>query len=451
MSERSAIGLSHQGPALEWGKLHCLGKISGMDMMGLPLEPPLSHYRTVYTLPLTTISMNKGTGVVTSVPSDAPDDYIALKEMKEKPLWREKFNITEEMVKDFESQPIIGRILSCTACFLSIYLSSFLPSCLSFFLFLLDIPGYGVMSAAKLCEERGVLSSKDREKLKEIKDEVYLKGFYEGILLVGPYAGGKVCDVKNLVKNELCEKGEGIIYYEPESLVISRTGDECIVALTDQWYLTYGDSDWKDKIKQHISSSTTFNSYNPGIKDALDGALDWLKEWACSREFGLGTKLPWDEKWVIDSLSDSTVYMAYYTLAHIWHGSGDLTGKDCGMNSALFNDEVFSYIFLGKEISSEIEKKFPEGFLTNARKEFTYWYPMDLRVSAKDLIPNHLTMALYNHAEIWKDSPYLWPKGIYCKTSSLFVIVVLILFFFMFFGVSLCFFLVSAFYLLLLC
>lgn len=25
---------------------------------------------------------------------------------------------------------------------------------------------------------------------------------------------------------------------------------------------------------------------------------------------------------------------------------------------------------------------------------------MDLRVSAKDLIPNHLTMALYNHTEV---------------------------------------------------
>ena len=40
---------------------------------------------------------------------------------------------------------------------------------------------------------------------------------------------------------------------------------------------------------------------------------------------------------------------------------------------------------------------------------------MDLRVSAKDLIPNHLTMCLYNHAEVWKDQPQLWPRGIYCN------------------------------------
>ena len=30
---------------------------------------------------------------------------------------------------------------------------------------------------------------------------------------------------------------------------------------------------------------------------------------------------------------------------------------------------------------------------------------MDLRVSGKDLIGNHLTMSLYNHAAIWHDQP----------------------------------------------
>ena len=35
------------------------------------------------------------------------------------------------------------------------------------------------------------------------------------------------------------------------------------------------------------------------------------------------------------------------------------------------------------------------------RREFTYWYPLDLRVSGKDLVPNHLTYFLYNHVAIW--------------------------------------------------
>ena len=40
----------------------------------------------------------------------------------------------------------------------------------------------------------------------------------------------------------------------------------------------------------------------------------WLQQWACSRSFGLGTRLPWDPQYLIESLSDSTIYMAYYTV-----------------------------------------------------------------------------------------------------------------------------------------
>jgi hypothetical protein len=43
----------------------------------------------------------------------------------------------------------------------------------------------------------------------------------------------------------------------------------------------------------------------------------WLKWWACSRSFGLGTRVPWDEQFLIESLSDSTIYMAYYSVAHL--------------------------------------------------------------------------------------------------------------------------------------
>ena len=79
--------------------------------MGLPLKAPLTSYDIVYTLPMLTIKEDKGkvplcplflplegrfddlpsvyccqigTGVVTSVPSDAPDDYAALRDVKKK-------------------------------------------------------------------------------------------------------------------------------------------------------------------------------------------------------------------------------------------------------------------------------------------------------------------------------------------------------------------------------
>jgi len=42
--------------------------------------------------------------------------------------------------------------------------------------------------------------------------------------------------------------------------------------------------------------------------------IDWLKEKACARKAGLGTPLPWTG---LDHriASDSTIYMAFYTIA----------------------------------------------------------------------------------------------------------------------------------------
>mmetsp|Transcript_15672 Transcript_15672/g.21502 ORF Transcript_15672/g.21502 Transcript_15672/m.21502 type:complete len:914 (+) Transcript_15672:2-2743(+) len=392
VSERAAIGMAHQDMAIEWGKVRCLVTISGSELLGLPLKAPNSVYEKVYTLPLLTISMSKGTGVVTSVPSDAPDDFVALQELKDKPLWREKFGLTAEMVEPFAVVPII------------------------------DIPGYGNMSAVTMCERLDIKSSKDAIKLKAAKDEVYSKGYYGGVMIVGECAGMKVCDAKPIIRKILMDRGDAVSYFEPESTVTSRSGDECVVALTDQWYLSYGEAEWQKVVLDHIHNTTAFNGYNASVMDSFEKAIDWLKEWACSREFGLGTQLPWDRKWVIDSLSDSTVYMAYYTIAHLLHGSPEnLSGvseqstNPLGIKPEDLTDEVFDYIFLKQALPDGSSSSIPLDTLDRLRKEFEYWYPMDLRVSAKDLIPNHLTMCLYNHTEIWKDRPELWPRGIYCN------------------------------------
>lgn len=108
MSDRAAKGMAHQDYTSEFGKIHCHVHVKGHDLLGLPVHAPNSAYARVYTLPLLSISMGKGTGVVTSVPSDAPDDFAALRELKDKPLFREKFNLTAEMVEPFDVVPIIG-------------------------------------------------------------------------------------------------------------------------------------------------------------------------------------------------------------------------------------------------------------------------------------------------------------------------------------------------------
>lgn len=389
ISHRAARGFACQdllkGP---WGSTSeaCHGEVTGSDLLGMPISAPRSPYERIYTLPLLTISMGKGTGVVTSVPSDAPDDYVALKELQDKPLWREKWGISEDMVMPFD---VVG---------------------------IIDIEGHGDMMAKKMCDELKIKSSKEADKLRLVKDETYKKGFYEGVMKVGPYTGMKVCDAKPLERADMIKQGDAFSYHEPEKLVMSRSGDECVVALLDQWFLEYGEENWMEAVSKHLHSDK-FQAYNSRIMQEFEKVVAWLKEWACCRQMGLGTLLPWDKQFVIESLSDSTIYMAYYTIAHILQGkSKDLSGKgewEGRIDPEKLSDAVFDYIFL--------QRPYPEGCgipeekLLEMRSEFEYWYPMDLRVSAKDLIPNHLTMCLYNHLEIWKDRPEMWPKGVYCN------------------------------------
>lgn len=391
MSARSARGLScqtykdGQGFTNEFGKITCLETFSGDELLGLPLKAPLAKYDKVYTLPLLTISMSKGTGVVTSVPSDAPDDYVSLKALQDKADFRAKFGLTDEMVLPYEVVPIIS------------------------------IEGYGNASAVFMCEKLKITSPNDKAKLTQAKDETYLKGFTLGVMEVGPHKGKKVSEAKPIIKEEMIEAGQACLYFEPESRVVSRTNDECVVAATDQWYLAYGEESWSEAVRNHVLDSGSFDAYDPKALDNYKYVVSWLKEWACTRQFGLGTYLPWDPVWVIESLSDSTIYMAYYTIAHYLQGEDNLNGDSSKSPEKIdpkdLTPAVFDYIYRKGALPEGCN--IPVESLDKMKNEFRYWYPMNLRVSAKDLIPNHLTMALFNHAAIWDDEPGLWPRGYY--------------------------------------
>ncbi|KAK3792714.1 hypothetical protein RRG08_065568 [Elysia crispata] len=83
-TRRAARNMSYQGMTPSDGTLNVLAELIGQDIMGVGLEAPLTSYKTIYTLPMLTIKEEKGTGVVTSVPSDAPDDFAALRDLKNK-------------------------------------------------------------------------------------------------------------------------------------------------------------------------------------------------------------------------------------------------------------------------------------------------------------------------------------------------------------------------------
>lgn len=131
------------------------------------------------------------------------------------------------------------------------------------------------------------------------------------------------------------------------------------MALCDQWYLKYGDEDWKNKLKTHIKDPKKFWCFTETVQKEMEATVDWLKEWGCSRSFGLGTKLPWDQQYLIESLSDSTIYMSYYTVSHFLQGDlyGSVPGT-LGIKPEELSLEAWDYVFLGKEFNPSI--KVPE-------------------------------------------------------------------------------------------
>lgn len=54
-------------------------------------------------------------------------------------------------------------------------------------------------------------------------------------MLAGDYQGKKTEAVKKLIQTDLIRDGQALKYVEPEKKVMSRSGDECVVALCDQW------------------------------------------------------------------------------------------------------------------------------------------------------------------------------------------------------------------------
>ncbi|OKY77622.1 MAG: Leucyl-tRNA synthetase [Candidatus Methanohalarchaeum thermophilum] len=266
---------------------------------------------------------------------------------------------------------------------------------------IIEVSGYDGIPAKRILEKYGI-SDQNNEDLDEATEELYGDEFSKGEMVqeIDKYGGMNVRKARDQVGKDLVNEGLAEKMYEfSEKPVVCRCGEEAIVkVLENQWFIDYKNQEWKRKTHDAIDEMDL-------VPDEIDSdfhhTIDWLKEWACTRKVGLGTNLPWDKDWIIEPLSDSTLYMAFYTISkYLKKEDNELT------------DEFFDYIFLDKGDKKEVSEKtgIAPRKIEEMKKEFEYWYPYDYRFSAKDLISNHLTFQMFHHTAIFPQNK--WPQGV---------------------------------------
>jgi leucyl-tRNA synthetase family protein len=329
--------------------------VTGEELVDRTVTAPYCPTDDIPIYHMNMVSMDRGTGIVTSVPSDSPTDYL---------YYRDVCNRNSEECRVHEIIQVDES-----------------------------------KSIARDEVEKSKLKIGNTKKLEELHDNIYMKEHDEGVLLVGKYAGETLKSAHDKIEVDLISERRALMYYEPQTPVVSRTGSECIVALTEQWHINYGDEVATERINSYID--TELNTFNGIAQSEIKKASEWINEWPCSRHYGLGTKLPVDEQYIIDSLSDSTIYMAYYTICNT---ITRIPAED-------IDDSVWNYIFGMNSTKPTNYDKYPSLF-DQMKREFEYWYPLDLRISGKDLLKNHLVMSLYNHEFVW-ESKAMYPKAFF--------------------------------------
>ena len=320
--------------------------------------------REIIILPARFCKAGVGTGIVTSVPSDAPYDYTALEELKKDEELLKKYSLD---VLDLEPIPIITTL------------------------------AFGERAALAVCEGRNI-TSLDDPKLEDATKEVYAEGYHKGVMNAncGKYKGLRVSEAKEKIKQELINSGKAAEMRDLSEEVLCRCGKKVFIKrVDDQWFINYGDKKLKEESKKHAA---TMNVYPEDYKKNIPSVIDWFEERPCTRlgRAWLGTKLPFDDKWTIEPIADSTLYPAYYVVArHL--NTGKLKPED-------LTDEFFDYAFLGKGTPKTPTWK-------TVRDDFEYWYPVDINLGGKEHQTVHFPVYVMNHVGIMNQKD--WPKGIF--------------------------------------
>lgn len=349
--------------------------IRGIELIGRMVVAPLIN-REVPILPARFVDPRNGTGVVMSVPAHAPYDYQALKDIND--FMKRGLNGMFDGIK-----PIV--IID------SDYSKEGIPS--------------------EVVIKRYNISTQNDPRLEDATNELYTHEFYRGRLSSDPrvvmnYSGMSVKDARERVREDMLKGNLADTMLDLAEPVRCRCGADCVVKiLRDQWFIDYSDKGWKRLAHSCLDRMQVLPEE---IRDEFRYVIDWLRERACARRSGLGTRLPWEEGWIIESLSDSVIYMAYYIIA-----------KYARELPPSIDERFFDYVLLGIGDPSSVAESYgiSRDLLESIRQEFLYYYPVDSRHSGRDLVPNHLTFFIFNHVALFPQE--LWPRQIVVNGSVL--------------------------------
>ncbi len=323
-------------------------EIKGKELVGKAVENPVTKNK-IKILEGSFVDADEGTGIVMSVPAHDPFDYIFLK--KTSP----------------ETEPMQ----------------------------VIELEGYGKAPAKEILEKMGITRADDL-RIEEAKKALYNFELGGKMLKTIPQFGGlPVEQAREKIKEYLGKsKMKDIIYEFSEKPVVCRCGTPIIIKLVkDQWFLDYTSKEWKDLAKKCISKMRILPE---DYKKELPQIIDWLAYRPCVRRAGLGTEFPFEKGWIVEPLSDSTIYMAFYIVSKYFNR------KKIKLDE--LTNEFFDYVFLGKgKPEKAVWKKI--------REEFEYWYPLDLNMGGKEHKTVHFPYFVFHHAAIFPEK--LWPKGIF--------------------------------------
>jgi len=330
-------------------------KQKGVFFAGKKCVTPLG--REILIFPAAFVDADNATGFVHSVPAHAPYDYVALEELRKKDEWR----AAVEAIKMVS---------------------------------LISLEGYGEFPAKEVSERMKIANLKEHGKLEKATNELYKAEYYGGVMkpVVPEFAGLKVAEAKTAVGAWLKAQGKATPFYETNRHAQCRCGGKIVGAVMgDQWFIDFNSPGWKDDARRCLDSMLI---YPEAYRKQFEDVFEWLDKRPCARRRGLGTPLPFNRDWIIESLSDSTAYMAFYTVIK--------KIRELGLKPQDLTEEFFDFVFLGLGAGNESAK--------SCRREFLYWYPNDLRHTGVAHVTNHLSFYIFAHTAIFEERH--WPRGI---------------------------------------